>query len=117
MELQQLFSQLPEDIVNIVLEYQGFHKDRNGKFIGQIKQNDIRRKLLLKIPRNCGGRHANSVELIKMFDEQFYRVNIGVIVFDEQVFWFISFSKMLKMTKGRFEWKCEPNRTYKYICV
>ena len=42
---------LPSDIINIILEFQGFHIWRNGKYIPRISNNDPRRIPLLKIPK------------------------------------------------------------------
>ena len=42
---------LPIDAVNIILEYQGYHTYRHGKYIKKIDNNDERYKLLKTIPK------------------------------------------------------------------
>ena len=41
----------PIDVVNIILEYQGYHTYRHGKYIKKIDNNDERYKLLKTIPK------------------------------------------------------------------
>ena len=41
---------LPRDIINIILEFQGYHVFRHGKYMIQIDKNDPRYELLLKKP-------------------------------------------------------------------
>ena len=42
---------LPTEIINIILEYQGFHVLRNGKYMRRISNEDPRRSVLMKIPK------------------------------------------------------------------
>ena len=41
----------PLDIVHLILEYVGYMKYRNGKYMNQLAQDDKRYFMLLKIPR------------------------------------------------------------------
>lgn len=114
----EMFKKLPEDILNLVLEYQGFHKERNGKFIGQIKQNDSRRKILLKIPKICKvNGFSNEVEFIKMFDERFYKFIIKMVLLDEKIIWKLSVAKMHQIVKGRFIWFNCMDKYQEYVLL
>ena len=46
-----LFSWLPPELNNRILEFLGYHKYRNGKYMKQIPRNDERYKLLKTIPK------------------------------------------------------------------
>jgi len=46
-----LFSRLPPEIINQILEFEGYHKYRKGKYIKQISRNDERYKLLKTMPK------------------------------------------------------------------
>ena len=42
---------LPTDIINIILEFQGYHVWRTGKYIRRITIDDSRRRVLQRIPK------------------------------------------------------------------
>ena len=48
-------NRLPTDINNLILEYAGKIKWRNGKYLGQIPKDDERYAFLRTIPRKIGG--------------------------------------------------------------
>jgi hypothetical protein len=100
----EVIAKLPEDIVNIVLEYQGFHKERNGKFIGQIKQNDSRRELLLKMPKKCISRFGHFVVTInRTIKKRSYIVSIGISLHEGIFTWMYDVAKLKKNEKGGFD--------------
>ena len=47
----KLYQQLPNEIINIILSYDGKIKYRNGKYVNQIEKTDRRHILLQKIPK------------------------------------------------------------------
>jgi hypothetical protein len=48
---QNPWKRLPPDIMNIVLEYQGYHIFRNGKYMRQLDVTSTKYKALYEIPR------------------------------------------------------------------
>lgn len=49
--LIEQFKYLPQDLVPHIVEYTGKIIYRNGKYINRLQKNDIRYKILLKIPK------------------------------------------------------------------
>lgn len=45
-----LFSSLPQDVIHNILSYSDKIKYRNGKYMNQIRKNDVRYNLFLRIP-------------------------------------------------------------------
>jgi len=41
------FENLPKEITYIILEYQGYHKNRNGKYMKQLYIDDPKYKYLI----------------------------------------------------------------------
>ena len=61
---------LPMDIVNNILEYQGYHVFRNGKFMCQIPKTDARYALLKKMPKKQKlGSYSYCVTIYKKDEE------------------------------------------------
>lgn len=49
--MKNYWIKLPKELVNIILEYNGSIKYRNGKYMNKISHNDSRYNLLLTIPQ------------------------------------------------------------------
>lgn len=49
--MNDLWKQLPNDILNQVIKYDNKIKNRNGMYINQISKDDERYKMLLEIPK------------------------------------------------------------------
>jgi hypothetical protein len=49
--IQNFCKKLPTEICNIILEYQGYYKCRNGKYIRQLDVTSTKYKALYEIPR------------------------------------------------------------------
>ena len=63
---------LPLEIVHRILEYDGRIKPRNGKYMNQIAQDDIRYEMLKQIPQIEPYKHLfNMYMTIYSFDKQF----------------------------------------------
>ena len=68
---QNISQNLPKDIINIILEFHGFYKRRNGKLYPQILHSDPRKQILLEkfIPIKC--HYAD--ELMRYYGVSFYK--------------------------------------------
>jgi hypothetical protein len=69
--LDKLFYQCPIDVLNLILEFQGYHKNRNGKYIQQLNMTLF--KNIRDIPKlNCVYRFwGYEVNFIKQLIPEF----------------------------------------------
>ena len=64
-------NQLPLELVHRILEYDGRIKYRNGKYMNQIAQDDVRYKMLKQMPQIQTWEHLfNMYMSIYSFDKQ-----------------------------------------------
>jgi hypothetical protein len=59
MNLLHLYRSFPDDVLNIIAEFDGRIKNRNGKYICSIPKTDIRYRVLLTIPTFYYGKINN----------------------------------------------------------
>lgn len=81
---------LPKVIINIILEYQGYHRWRNGKYITRLnlenkKYDQLKR---LQIPK-YNIRSIYCVEIKKMIDTRLYLYVISKSIYGNKVHWFM----------------------------
>lgn len=89
----QLFNELPQDIINIILEYHGYYKNRKGKLYTQIVDNDPRRLFLLEYLPIIRVYHQD--ELMRYYGVTFYvktnderkKYSIYITVLDTAFIW------------------------------
>ena len=46
----EIMDKIPSEIINLILEYQGYHSNRNGKYICKLNLDSEKYDLLKKIP-------------------------------------------------------------------
>jgi hypothetical protein len=56
----RLFSRLPPELIRRVIEYSDRLVHRNGKYLGRLAQNDIRRAMVSSIPRHSADSNEPS---------------------------------------------------------
>jgi hypothetical protein len=87
---------LPTDIINIILEFQGYHICRNGKYIPRISKDDPRRVALLKIPKYYiidNDRFIMNVSIRKPLDRGELFIIIQRVIMTNTIIWIMSISK------------------------
>jgi hypothetical protein len=91
---------LPNDILNIILEYQGYHMFRNGKFMTRIMKNDERYSMLKTRPAILPETY--NVNFKKNIGKRCFDFDISVIIENEKLYWFM-FVKRYYDEKGMFD--------------
>jgi hypothetical protein len=98
---QNISQNLPQDIINIILEFQGFYKRRKDKLYPQILDSDPRKQSLLEkyIPIKCN--YAD--ELMRYYGVTFYTNKI----FDKEMDERRKYSIYITVLDTAFIWNME----------
>jgi len=96
---------LPIDIVNIILEFQGYHTWRYGKYMQRISNEDPRRQLLLRIPKSikmklhmCG----TSVSMQKFIDNKEIYYHMQSFIVTNRTIWTMDTVKYYDNDKPKY---------------
>jgi len=122
---QNPWKRLPPDIMNIVLEYQGYHIFRNGKYMRQLEKK--RMNAIRTIPMitrylptltyvNLDSRYE--VNYIKTIEGKTYKNTIRTIVLEDHVVWVMtsySIAPLNYMFRGRMGWGEPHVKTEKFV--
>jgi len=98
---------LPKEMIEHILEFHGFYKWRNGKYMAQLFDKDTRYNLLSKIPpivKNKRGIYYSAT--IKNSKKKYYYL-ITTRIYGECIHWYMD---LITTTE-----KKEPDCTYRYI--
>jgi len=94
--MEQFAKTLPLDTVNLILEYQGYHNCRNGKYICRLQLDDtydeVKRRSIIK---------SNQISFTKITNGYLYKYIIYTKIYTGKIHWY--------MDKYRFYWK-NPNK-------
>lgn len=119
------WSRLPTDIINMVLEYNGYYKLRNGKHMRQLEKK--RMIAIRTIPTitmylptlthvNLDSRYE--VNYIKNIAGKTYKNTIRTIVFEDHVVWVMTsyaIAPLNYMFRGRMGWGEPQVKTEKFV--
>ena len=103
---------LPKELIDIILEYAGYHKWRNGKYVQQINLYDYPAlHKLPKIQKVCLNRFQVEYTHIHLHEEQhdyehkyIRKYTLMPIIMDEMVIWRMTVHKLAHRTDC-VEWK------------
>jgi hypothetical protein len=95
-----IINKLPQEIINNILEYQGYHKERNGKYMKQIQINDPKYSNLKNIHKNIKISKGWGVEceFVKYITSKTYRFIITIITYPSYVEWNMQIIPIYVMT-------------------
>lgn len=80
---------LPNEIVNIILEYNGYHIWRNGKFICRLNINDKKYNNLKKLNIIKKSKDSYKVTITIMRNHYLYKYTIEQRIYSNMIHWYM----------------------------
>lgn len=118
--METKMKQLPMDIVNIILEYQGYHSDRNYKYICKLDMNsekyDSLKKKSVIIKNKKEGRYNNihNASFTKITGGYLIKYTIHTEIYSQKLHWYMDLEKYYKKT-GNKKWTDPIEKCIHYV--
>lgn len=113
---------LPQEIIDIILEYYGYHILRNGIYMTQIRKHDAKYCSLRKIPKltHIYRDWGHEVNFIKQHQASHYKYTIKTVVFENTVVWTCVRYKLEPfhsnlLRRGRLNWGDEADKSTTFV--
>jgi hypothetical protein len=112
-----LYRIFPTEICNIILEYQGYHKNRNGKYMKQLYIKDPKYKIFDFMPENIKISKGWGTEccFIKKIDSKIYRNVINITVYENYVEWIMASYFIIPVKKYGYHYQEYENNMIRFI--
>jgi hypothetical protein len=114
-------NQLPMDVVNIILEYQGYHVDRNKKYICRLDMNSEKYDRLKKksaiIKSNHNRRYIvnnYAATFSKIVGSYLIKYSIHTEIYSQKIHWYMDLKKYYKKT-GNKQWTDPIEKCIHYV--
>jgi len=118
---ESFVSLLSRDVLNLILEFQGYHKCRNGKYMKQIDSNQDEKYEALRKKNwnksyyiNHYGRFYRTV-FYKWIDSTMCKIVIHCIDYGDKIHWYMSFLHSLGIKDQQLVWKKCQNKSIHYV--
>jgi hypothetical protein len=118
---ESFVSLLSRDVLNLILEFQGYHKCRNGKYMKQIDSNQDEKYEALRKKNwnksyyiNHYGRFYRTV-FYKRIDSTMCKIVIHCIDYGDKIHWYMSFLHSLGIKDQQLVWKKCQNKSIHYV--
>jgi len=87
--MNQLMNRLPREIVDLILEYQGYHSLRNGKYICHL-QLDERYDAVKRMPTiTLDKKNTFNTCFTKIKQGTLYKYNIHTAIYSGKIHWYM----------------------------
>jgi hypothetical protein len=120
VSLVRIVSLVPRDVVNLILEFQGYHKFRNGKYMKQISPEDERYEIIRKKPWNTcyyTNQHGNFYRstFYRVIQKKHHKIIIHSIDYGGKLHWYMNVLFFDILHNQTVLWKKCKNKSIHYI--
>jgi len=110
MYMYKMEKQLPIELIHLILEFQGYHSWRNGKYIRRLDINDPKYDELKQRPPI----RDNKVLFSKMKYGSLYKYNISTAIYSNKIHWYLDIY-WYHSKKNKKSWNKPYKTTLHYI--
>jgi hypothetical protein len=120
IDLIEIKTSLPNEIINTILEFQGYHKYRSGKYMAQLHIHDEKYEILRKKPMNdCyyNNQYGNfyKATFYKAIENKYYKILIHCIDYGEKLHWYMNVLLYSKIHKQNIQWERCNDKSVHYV--
>ena len=104
---------LPTEIVDLILEYQGYHIWRNGKYICRLqldgKYDDVKRRPIINLKKGLVNPSNNTfnVSFTKIKQGTLYRYDIHTAIYSGKIHWYMDIYRYYSQDDNKKSYLCK----------
>ena len=114
-------NRLPTEMVDLILEYQGYHKWRNGKYICRLQLDDtydaVKRRPIINLRKGLVHPNNNTfnVSFTKIKQGTLYRYEYHTAIYSNKIHWYMDIHRYYSQDNNKF--KNRKRNVFKsYLC-
>ena len=113
-------NRLPTEIVDLILEYQGYHNWRNGKYICRLqldKYDAVKRRPIINLKKGLVHPYNNTfnVSFTKINQGTLYRYDIYTAIYSDKIHWYMMIQRYYSQNESN-KFKNHRNVLKSYLC-
>ena len=111
--MEKLINRLPTEIVDLILEYQGYHTWRNGKYICRLQLDDtydaVKRRPIINLSTLWCYPYNNifNVCFAKRKQGTLYRYNIHTSIYTGKIHWYMDIYRYYSQDDNKKSYLCK----------
>jgi hypothetical protein len=119
--MEQLMNRLPTEIVDLILEYQGYHNWRNGKYICRLQIDDkydaVKRRPIINLRKGLVYPYNNTfnVSFTKIKQGTLYRYEYHTAIYSDKIHWYMDIHRYYSQNESN-KFKNHRNVLKSYLC-
>ncbi len=114
-------NRLPTEIVDLILEYQGYHNWRNGKYICRLQLDDkydaVKRRPIINLKKGLVNPSNNkfNVSFTKIRQGTLYRYEYHTAIYSDKIHWYMDIYRYYSQNESN-KFKNHRNVLKSYLC-